>query len=54
MVVKRWVIIGFKHPTHKHSIIYKSGLTTEQLLKVLQTYASECNLFSIRGFEETD
>ena len=54
MVKKRWIIVGFKHPDNKRSIIYKQNITTEQLIKTIEKYAAKCNLFSIRGFEEEE
>lgn len=49
----KWIIVGFKHPSEKKSLIYKQNISSETLLKSIEEGIEKgCNVFSIRGFEE--
>lgn len=49
----KWRIVGFNHPNEEKSIIYKQKLTTDKLIKAIrQGILLDCNLFSIRGFQD--
>lgn len=51
--MKKWRIVGFKHPEKQRSLIYRQNLNEEQLVNAIIKGINEgCNLFSIRGFEE--
>ena len=51
-MVKKWRIVGFKHPEDEKSRIYKQNLGDEGLINAVQLgVARGCNLFSIRGFK---
>lgn len=48
----KWRIVGFRHPRHEKSLIYKQNLTDQQLINAVKLGIKKgCNLFSIRGFE---
>jgi hypothetical protein len=49
----KWRIVGFNHPGDEHSLIYKQNLSDEKLIEAIRLgIVRECNLFSIRGFED--
>uniref|UniRef100_A0A6M3XDJ9 Uncharacterized protein n=1 Tax=viral metagenome TaxID=1070528 RepID=A0A6M3XDJ9_9ZZZZ len=51
----KWIIVGFKHPDQKKSIIYKQNISSETLLKSIEEGIDlGCNIFSIRGFKEEE
>lgn len=51
--IKKWRIVGFNHPTHEKSLVYKQGLTDEGLIRAIKAGIDKgANLFSIRGFED--
>ena len=50
-----WRIVGFNHPAEQKSLIYRQFITEEQLIKNLKLGIERgCNLFSIRGFKESN
>jgi len=51
--LRKWRIVGFKHPDKENSEIYRQNLTDEGLIKAVQEGMNRgCNLFSIRGFND--
>lgn len=51
----KWRIVGFNHPKEEKSIVYRQGLTDEQLIQTVKMgIIKRCNLFSIRGFKEPE
>jgi len=53
--MKKWIIVGFKHPDIKNTLIYKQDISTQELIRqILKGIEKGCNLFSIRGFEKED
>lgn len=53
-MMKKWRVVGFKHPDEKKSLIYRQNLNNAGLLKAINDGIRKgCNLFSIRGFDAT-
>jgi hypothetical protein len=51
---RKWIIVGFQHPNESQSLIYKKCKLAETLLRYVQEGIDKgCNLFSIRGIDET-
>ena len=51
--MKDWIMVGFKHPDEKKSLIYKYCKNDTELLKEIKKGIKKgCNIFSIRGFEK--
>jgi len=49
----KWIVVGFKHPEEKKSIVYRQDLSDEALIEVIKLGIQKgCNIFSIRGFRE--
>lgn len=52
-IVRKWTIVGFNHPDHRKSIIYKQNILHNTLIRALEEGIERgCNIFSIRGFQE--
>ncbi len=49
----KWVVVAFKHPEQKRSVLYRQNIPDISLIDVVHEAKSRgANLMSIRGFPE--